>query len=269
MSKNKKRNLNIILAILGTTVIAIAVVYVALLYYDINSEDSNFIEAVNNQAISANVLLVVKTENGYSSGHSGVIFKSEDNKYYALTAFHAIGHDATEVLVLRHDQLVYNAYVENNEIVGIIDYYEQFPKAVIEYYDEAYDLAVLSFVSDLDFTVLPIANQPPEYNDSVAAIGNPWENRNYRNATIVTTGRVTSRNPVPFGDKAGKNQHNVIRHSARMDEGNSGGALVNQSMEIVGVNLGGGENIFGWFVFGMAMPSDKILEFLSEADITL
>ncbi|MCL2633923.1 MAG: serine protease [Oscillospiraceae bacterium] len=271
MSRKKKISL-IVIGVVAVTVVG----YAAVLFADIYSVDSEFIEAVNNQAISASVLLVVETEEvhneevtsiSYSTGFSGVIFKKEENRYYVLTALHAIEYDNPKILVLRYDQPIWNVYVQGNDFIGSSSYYAQFPEAVIEYYDGAYDLAVLSFVSEFDFTVLSIASEPPEYNDSVAALGNPWEN--YNNSVAVTTGRVTSRSPVEFGDKAGKNQYNVIRHSARTSSGSSGGALLNRDMEIVGINLGGGENIFGWFIFSMAMPSDRILEFLNEADMVL
>jgi hypothetical protein len=124
--------------------------------------------------------------------------------------------------------------------------------------------SVVSFVSECEFTVLPIAPEPPEYNEPVVAIGNPHENT--RN--VITTGRITSRNPVPFGDEAGKNQHNVITHSARISVGSSGGALLNKNMEIIGINLGGSENMFR-FIEGKAMPCDKILEFLRGINIVL
>ncbi len=275
ISKNKIRTLKIIIYTVLCVITALAVVYVVFGFDIFKIEDSDLIKAVKDKAISANVLLirvaeesvsgdVTVTSTSYSAGHSGVVFRKEDNRYYVLTALHAVDMENPKMLVLRHDQPTYNAYVEDSGYVGFSIYYEQFPETVIEYYNEAYDLAVLSFVSEYEFTVLPIASAPPEYNELVVAIGNPHENT--RNA--ITTGRITSRYPVPFGDEAGKNQHNVITHSAKISGGSSGGALLNKNMEIVGINLGGSENMFR-FIEGKAMPCDKIIEFLRGINIVL
>ena len=214
---------------------AMLVVICAVFGIDIfEGEDSEFIEAVINRAISANVLFIEVTKTAgensvstsYSAGHSGVVFKKDNDRYYVLTALHAIGLEKTKILVLRYDQQTYNEYLfenDNTGYPGFSVYYAQFPEAVIEYYDEAYDLAILSFVSELEFTVMTVASEAPKHNDPVAAIGNPHNN----NRNTVTTGRITSRNPVPFGDEAGKSQHYIIKHSAETSMGSSGGALLN------------------------------------------
>lgn len=50
---------------------------------------------------------------------------------------------------------------------------------------------------------------------------------------------------MPFGDEAGKKQHAVIRHTCVLSEGSSGSALLNEDLEIVGINLGGGGIYYG------------------------
>lgn len=136
---------------------------------------------------------------------------------------------------------------------------QQFPRAVIEYANEKYDLAIIRFDSDKDYTVLSISKETPEYGDIVASMSNPYRERN-----IVTAGKVSTLKPRPFGDKAGEMQYPIIRHTAMISEGSSGSALLNENLEIAGINLGGGENIFRKFVHGMAMPSDLIHDFLEE-----
>lgn len=241
-------------------------ILVVVMYAIFNSDggDLEFIEAVNNDAISANILLINVTEESgsisFSAGQSGVIFRKGSKKHYALTALHGIPleHESndTKLIVLGYNQPTYG---EADINVGIAAYYSQFPEATLEYYDEAYDLAVISFSSEDEYVVLSVATGQPEYNEPVAVIGNPHEySRN-----IVTTGRITSKKPVSFGDTAGENQHGIIEHSAKIFAGSSGSALINKDMEIVGINLGASENIFHKFVKGKAMPCDKILEFLS------
>jgi len=252
-------------------VIFCAVVILAVIYVIFRSggEDFDFIETVNKDAISANVLILSKTEKSdsisYSAGLSGVIFRKDSENYYVLTALHGIPLDSelndTKLIVLGYDQLTYG---EADVNIDLTAYYSQFPEAILEYYDDAYDLAVVSFVSDKEYTVLSVASRPPEYNQPVAAIGNPHGN----SRNTVTTGKITSRKPVPFGDKAGANQHNIVEHSAKTSVGGSGGALLNKDLEIVGIHLGGGENIFHRYINGKAMPCDRILDFLSGMDTT-
>jgi S1-C subfamily serine protease len=138
-------------------------------------------------------------------------------------------------------------------------FYSQFPEAVLEYYDLDYDLAVISFYSENEHTVLSIASNPPEHNTPVAAMGNPHD---YRNA--VTAGQITSKVPVPF-EAPVRTLHNVVEHTAKVQDGSSGGALLNKNLEIVGINIGGAITDCSEFVWGLAMPSDKVLEFLDMA----
>jgi S1-C subfamily serine protease len=256
-----KKN-HLLIKIVGTTIGALVVFVGVYAFFLSDDEDQDFIKAVNNNVITANVLIInVTTESGstsYSVGQSGVIFKKDAGEYYLLTALHGIPLESNaKILVLGYDQPTYGE-ADFETRVSLAEYYSQFPEAVVEYYDEDYDLAVISFASESEYAVLSIASEQPEYRLPVAAIGNPHKGK--RNT--VTTGKITSRNSVPFGDEAGKSQYNVVRHSAEISMGSSGGALLNKDMEIVGINLGGGENIFHMFVNGNAMPCDRITEFI-------
>lgn len=265
MTKNRKH----LKKYIGSIFCMVLVLVVMVAVFSSGGEDLDFIEAVNSKAISANILLINVTEESvssvsYSAGQSGVIFRKDDEKYYVLTALHGIPLDIelnnTKFIVLGYNQPTYN---EADIKIGLATYYSQFPEAVLEYYDEAYDLAVMSFISENEYTVLSIAVEPPEYNESVAAIGNPHEySRN-----IVTTGKIISKKPIPFGDEAGANQHHIIEHSAKTSMGSSGGALLNKDMEVVGIILGASENIFHKFIKGKAMPCDKILNFLNDMNM--
>lgn len=249
-------------AIICAVVILGVIVYAI---FNFGRNDLEFVEAINNNAISANILLINTTEESgstsFSAGQSGVIFKKDAEKYYVLTALHGIELDQnkSKIIALGYDQPTYN---ESGVNIGLKAYYSKFPEALLEYYNAAYDLAVISFYSKNEYAVLSIASEV-KYNEPVAAIGNPHEGS--RNS--ITTGKITSKNPVPFGDAAGVNQHHVIEHSAKTSLGSSGGALLNKDMEVVGIVLGASENIFHKFVKGKAMPCDRILEFLSIMDM--
>lgn len=231
-----------------------------------------FMEQVDRYALSANIKIVglkySDEESGISvavsAGASGVVFHSEGGRYFALTARHVIadtdGINKIQFVAMRYDDLDYaDALEESKEYRGIADYYQQFPEADVEYSDVRSDLAVISFSSDETLAILPVSDEMPGYRDIVAAMGNPHGKRN-----IIAVGRICSRKPVPFGDEAGKEQHAVIRHTCVLSEGSSGSALLNENLEIVGINLGGGGNLFRRHLYGMAMPSDRILDFLKR-----
>jgi len=231
-----------------------------------------FIENVERNALTANIEIVQLkyTTNGNSSsiavsvGASGVIIAREGNKYFALTANHVISElddvDKTEILVMGYDDLDYNDTLNMpGEIKGVANYYKQFPHSVVEYSNVKYDLALISFISDEVYTVLSLAEDIPKYGDKVASMSNPYGKRN-----IVTAGKISSKKLWSFNDEAGKTQYQNIKHSAVISEGSSGSALLNENLEIVGINLGGNENIFHKFISGMAMPNDRIRAFLEE-----
>lgn len=53
-----------------------------------------------------------------------------------------------------------------------------------------------------------------------------------------------------------------------MWQGSNGGVLLNDSCEIAGIVLGGSKDIFGNFRYGMAMPCDKVSEFIEKMNNT-
>lgn len=221
---------------------------------------------VTKDVLSANLHIIKQVSEGdslsYSAGFGGVIFQKDADKYYLLTAYHAVDSlENSNLIVLTYDDLTYNEYViTQDKHIGLAEYYEQFPLAVVEYYDKKYDLAILSFKSEAELNTLIVSNDVPKYGSRVAVISSPsGEGRD-----IITYGKIVSKTPVIFGDESGKTQFKVIRHSAYENIGSSGSVLLNENCEIAGINLGGGKDIFGNFKFGLAMPNDKISDFISE-----
>ncbi len=241
----------------------------SFIYQLMNKE---FIEKVEKYALPANIKIVQfqykSRENSnmfsVSAGASGVIIGREANKYYALTAEHVIRElediDQTRIIVIGYDQLDMNDHLsKGGKYQGLENYYKQFPQSIVEYASEKYDLAIISFYGNKDYGVIPISSEIPKYGDVVASMSNPYRERN-----TVTVGKIITTKPRPFGDKGRNIQYPIVKHTAMISEGSSGSALLNENLEIVGINLGGGENIFRKFVNGMAMPSDGIRDFLDE-----
>ncbi len=258
-------------------VIVVILVILTIIYPSIRSKinqkiHEDFIGYIGQNALSANVMISKEnykkednvSSNSISAGASGVIFRKDGKKYFVLTAAHVIksreNEDSTNIIIMGYDDLSFKDYLNNGgKYKGIANYYQQFPRGIIEYADEKYDLAVVSFYSDKDYKVLSISDKSLEYGDIVGTVSNPYGERN-----SVTAGKVISRQPKPFGDESCKMQFPVIRHTAMISEGSSGSTLLNKDLEIVGINLGGNENLFRQYISGMAMPSDRILDFLNE-----
>lgn len=212
----------------------------------------------DNNIIECNVCLVKSIVNedisSYSQGASGVLYSHTDTTYYLLTAFHVVKN------LDEDDSLYILLFDEEYTGGGLSIYYNTKPKGIVEYGDEKYDLAVVSFASDRQLPTISLSSSLPSLDDKVAAIGNPADyGRNY-----VSFGKITSKEPVPFGDELDDKQFNVITHSAYVSEGSSGSMLINENLELVGINLGGAVNGFGKFVEGKAMSIDKIKDFLND-----
>jgi S1-C subfamily serine protease len=262
-NKTKKRTIIILVIVI---IITIFLPSIKLLYNQTMHRE--FIEKVANNSITANIKIIQLTyESGYNStstgvsaGASGVIFHREDNKYFALTANHVIaeleGVDRTEIIAMGFDDIDFDIDKFGS---GVANHYKQFPVCMIEYTSEKYDLAVISFVSDEEYAVLPLAESAPKYGNKVASMSNPYGERN-----IVTAGRIKSKKNWNYEDESGKFQYQIMNHSALTSAGSSGSALLNKDLEIVGINLGGNENLFRQFVSGMAIPIDQVHVFLEE-----
>lgn len=268
-----KRNQKIVLYIsIVVFILSISFFLVPMKSFLNQGMNRELMEKVEKHALSANIKIIqlkyTSDENSsstsVSAGASGVIIRKENNKYYALTAEHVITEldnvDKTQIIVMGYNDLDFaDSLSKGGKFQGVANYYKQFPQAVVEYSNEKYDLAIISFTADEVYSALPVAVEIPKYGDVVVSMSNPHGKRN-----IITVGKIISKKPSHFGDEAGKMQYPIITHTSLLSKGSSGSALLNENLEIVGINLGGNENIFRKYVSGMAMPSNRIHDFLEE-----
>ena len=138
---------------------------------------------------------------------SGVILEQRGNTYYVLTNNHVIG-EGNEISVTLYDKKMFSA-----RLVGR---------------DPRRDVALISFESDLEgIAVGKVGNSDSlEVGDWVLAVGNP-----FGLDSTVTAGIISGLNRSGPTDVA-----NFIQTDASINQGNSGGALVNLKGEIVGIN---------------------------------
>lgn len=172
---------------------------------------------------------------GNSSG-SGFVFLEEDGYFYAITNFHVI------------DPQNYSSRYEIRTYSDEISY-----TANVVAYDEDYDLAVLRFetLDRTDVEILDIYSRLyTKFNSEelVLAVGNPQGVRNN-----VSFGEYKSLETIDNAD------FKVIYHDALIDEGSSGGALVDVDGNLLGVNAWG---LDSFDEFSFAIPNYILYVFL-------
>ncbi|TCV98778.1 outer membrane-stress sensor serine endopeptidase DegS [Biostraticola tofi] len=135
---------------------------------------------------------------------SGVIM---NQKGYLLTNKHVI-NDAEQIIVALQDGRVYEAL-----LVGS---------------DSLTDLAVLKIDSG-NLPVIPInVDRAPHIGDVVMAIGNP-----YNLGQTITQGIISATGRIGLSPSG---RQNFLQTDASINQGNSGGALINTLGELVGIN---------------------------------
>ncbi len=150
---------------------------------------------------------------------SGVIFTEDDSYYYAITNHHVIDNEG-----------YYAKYeVKTFEDSGFVD-------AFLVADDPALDLAVIKFAKNGQEDIRIIDYETRAYTkfrpgELVLAVGNPLSLENN-----VTYGEFINMEAIEEYD------YKIIYHSAMINEGSSGGALVDVDGKLLGINTWGSED---------------------------
>jgi Do/DeqQ family serine protease len=175
---------------------------------------------------------------------SGIIVRQEKDLYYVLTNNHVVD-GATKIVVAANDGKEYTA-----ELVGK---------------DERKDLAMVSFKT-ADFFPLAVLGDSDAVHvgDWAIAVGNPLGFM-----SSVTMGIVSA---VGRTGGPGGNINDFIQTDSSINQGNSGGALVNIRGEVIGINTWIASSSGGGSVgLGFAIPINNakrtINEFISSGTI--
>ena len=171
---------------------------------------------------------------------SGIIVRYRDGVYYALTNNHVVD-GTTEITVAVKNGNEYSA-----EIVGK---------------DERKDLAMVSFKTDDYYPLAVLADSDTvAVGDWAIAIGNPLGEQF---SFSVTLGIVSAlgRTGGPGG-----NINDFIQTDAPINQGNSGGPLVNIRGEVIGINTWIASNITGGgnVGLGFAIPINNAKRSIDE-----
>jgi Do/DeqQ family serine protease len=182
---------------------------------------------------------------------SGIIVRKEEGSgskpatYYVLTNNHVVG-DANEIIVAVNDGTEYPA-----ELVGK---------------DERKDLAMISFQSADDLPLAVLGDSDTVMvGDWAIAIGNPLGFMSSMTMGIVS---AVGRTGGPAG-----NINDFIQTDTSINQGNSGGALVNIRGEVIGINTwiassSGGGSVGLGFAIPINNAKRSIDEFISRGEIS-
>ena len=167
---------------------------------------------------------------------SGVIVRKSGKTYYVLTNNHVTG-SAEEIIVQLHDRREYKA-----QLVGM---------------DERKDLAVVSFETSEDIPLAVLGDSGTlQVGDWVLAVGNPFGLESTVTAGIVS---ALGRRGGPEG-----NISDFIQTDASINQGNSGGALVNLAGDVVGINTWITSPTGGSIGLGFAIPINNVKKAVDE-----
>ncbi|MFW5994495.1 MAG: Do family serine endopeptidase [Spirochaetia bacterium] len=179
---------------------------------------------------------------------SGVIVDQEGDTVYIITNNHVIG-EADDITVSTYEGGEYEA-----KVVGS---------------DPLQDLALISIESDTDMPTASLGeSEGVNVGEWALAIGNPLGFESTVTAGIIS---ATGRQPGPGSPVAEYTDY--IQTDAAINQGNSGGALVNMEGEIIGINtwIAGGRS-GGSVGLGFAIPVDNVAvaidQFKEDGEIT-
>ena len=213
---------------------------------------------------SSNIGIFSKTEQdgsvSYGECGSGVIIKRDGGLYYALTAAHVVSKENAQMLVF-----TVNTEMKTETTLPGTDFnvlspetYDAMYPAEIEYVSGRDDLSGIRFVSDEELAVITMEEGDPEKGDRILCVGNPQNDW-----FAVSYGKVTS-GIRKFGETHGF-PSNAMKHTAYMQVGSSGGAAINEQMQLIGITPGGYYSFDGKsFKTGVLIPASEIKICLEE-----
>jgi len=176
----------------------------------------------------------------YSLG-SGFIF---DSKGYVLTNNHVVS-GATEITVTLANESKYKAH-----LIGS---------------DKGTDVAVLKIEADEPLAALDLGNSDSLLvGDWVLAIGNPFPQEHLDRTVTVGVVSGKQRSNLQFGGDATPDYQDYIQTDAAINQGNSGGPLVDIHGQVVGINSAIASPSGGNVGIGFAIPINLVKEILPD-----
>ena len=208
----------------------------------VTTEIMRSVVKIYNQSYNASYFGQI-TSSSTSQG-SGVIFKEDADYFYLLTNCHV----ATKKSGYTYQQLTVEDYRGN-----------QFDAELVCTPVPDYDLACLRFAKNTytNAAVLEFAESDASIGDDVIALGAPNGQTN-----AISFGKYKDDVTATLSDSDASLSNvtfSVIKHDAYINNGSSGGPLINADLKIVGINYAGAEDTS----YGLAIPLSKVKEFVN------
>jgi serine protease Do len=211
--------------------------------------------AISTVSIRANVKIQNKSYNtgflgfettSITKSGSGVIIHDQSGNYYILTNNHVVAKETG----YSYQSFTVSDYL-GNTYTGHL------------YPDTAradYDLAVIYIAKGNDeLETLSIESKNPAIGEDVIAIGQPQGQTNTITFGTITAYQIPNINASTTITNI---SFKIIKHSAPISSGSSGGVLLNTDLNIVGINFAGNNGKEDFSDYGLAIPAEKIKEYL-------
>lgn len=161
----------------------------------------------------------------------------------------------TGVVVSREGLVATNAHVVDKAVMIQATFQDgvTIPAGAV-LFDRSRDLALLQLRGEGPFQPVDFASEPPRKGDMVFAIGDAFGK-----------GRVARRGEVldPAARLPDFSLAPMLLTSARVDPGQSGGALTDAAGRLVGLLVARMENVSSNLVYGVAIPLERLKEALA------
>lgn len=202
------------------------------------------------ETMQANVKVVKTNATAICTGSGAIIKKTVRKSLFSDTVY--------KYYCLTNNHVIFDTSVYDLKVCDLNG--EEFSAKVV-FSDASYDLALLEFGSDVDFSIIEFAEADPRVNDVVFSVGQLGAQLN-----SITVGEVVSISVAPeTDDSSSAITFDVIIHNAHIINGSSGGMLINADRKLVGINFAGledyetGESLNKY----CAVPVSKVNQFLS------
>ena len=182
---------------------------------------------------------------------SGFCFYVQNGYYFVITNCHVEADDTAYMnqsfTIEDYQGNVYTAHLYEN------------PNKAGSAISPEYDLACLYFKpsSTTNVKEISIVSENPEVGEDVISLGAPKDQSN-----SITYGQISEYRKITLDDTSEDLSNvtfEVIHHNALINNGSSGGPLLNSDLNVVGVNYAGASQTGE----GYAIPAEKLIEFLN------
>lgn len=239
MNKKHKLIISFIISLLVILLISNTIFIILLI------NNKNRITRIFNNSLNTIVELKAYTKD-YGENFGSAVFISQDG--YLLTAAHVITYKQAKEVKPYEEYFIRFATDKNYQKVSLIKY------------DLKTDLAYLKLDNSKNLTIKPIklSNEELKYGENCYSIGN-----GLNQGISITKGIISLPKVIIKYDNI---QRNLIQANIIINEGNSGGALLNNKGDLIGITSFRIKDKNGNTVYGLGyfIPIKVINEFLKN-----